>query len=179
MEPVVWNGARYFTLALNPEPWAIGPLDVRRRGNRVYPAIGQNAQLASFQEAVREEIGSGHTVMTGPMKLTFYFWRQRANYNSSNERSVRKHQADDTNMVKALEDALQGVLYANDRDTNDVRGVVVEQGPDVIGKIVIQIEPNSALPDIDLPPDVWAQLERIEQGQALPESDNTWRGPNG
>jgi hypothetical protein len=45
----------WYVVHVNPEPWAVGPLDLGRRGGKVYATMGQNQQLAAYQEAVREE----------------------------------------------------------------------------------------------------------------------------
>lgn len=131
---------RIFVLDINPQPWAIGPVGYARKGGSMSAYVGQNKQLHAFQEAVREEIGQ-QPMIEGQHMLRMYFWRNRAEYTTPNQRQHRKHEADVTNMVKSTEDALQGILFGNDRDTRRVMGEIVEQGPDVAGRIVIVIEP--------------------------------------
>lgn len=134
---------RWIVLHLNPEPWAVGPVQVGRSAGKMHGTIGRNAQLAAFQEAVREELGE-QPLLEGKVALELYFWRRRDAYKTDNEKMHRKHEADLTNLQKATEDALQGVLFANDRDVAAVRAVMVEQGPEVESKIVIGIEEISA-----------------------------------
>jgi hypothetical protein len=43
-------------------------------------------------------------------------------------------------MLKATEDACQGILFKNDRGNVAVRGFIVDQGPEVEGRVVIKVE---------------------------------------
>ena len=134
---------RWFVLDVNPEPWAVGPVGYARRSGKMSAYVGRNAQLEAFKEAVREGLGDGHKKIDGRVALQFFFWRNRADYKTPQSRTHRKHEADLTNLQKATEDALQGVLFDNDKDTNEVHAVLVEQGPDVKGRIVISIEESA------------------------------------
>jgi Holliday junction resolvase RusA-like endonuclease len=168
------GGYRWYALALNPEPWAVGPVDLGRKNGKVYGTIGRNQQLAAYQDAVREEIGDKQELVTGPVQLTFFFWRNRASYVTPSERTRQKGRADASNMGKALEDALQNVLFENDREVNDVRSVIVAQGPDVIPRILLRIKANTDPPEIidALPP---VALELLEEIHHRPdEADLTW-----
>lgn len=166
---------RWFVLDINPEPWAVGPLDLGRRNGKVYATMGQNQQLAAFQEAVREEIGEGHEVWEGAVKLTIYFWRNRADYRTAHDRIVRKNDADATNMGKATEDALQGLLFVNDRQNNDVRYVIVEQGPEVKGKIAICVEPSHVPFNLEIPRIVGEQIDALDDKiETTTEDRNAW-----
>lgn len=161
---------RWFFLELNPEPWAIGPVGYSRRGGKMSAYVGRNQQLAAFKEAVAEELGTGHEKVVGRVKLEFFFWRNRAEYTTPQARTHRKHEADVTNMQKALEDALQGVLFDNDKDTNDIHSRVVQQGPDVKPCIVLSIEPSPDEPDVHelLPQHILDKLDDLTDG-ALPD----------
>jgi Holliday junction resolvase RusA-like endonuclease len=102
--------------------------------------VGQNQQLNAYKEAVREELGE-QELQQGEHTLYLYFWRNRPEYTTAQARTHRKHEADLTNLQKATEDALQGVLFANDRDVKEVHSVLMAQGPDVEPAIVIGICP--------------------------------------
>lgn len=155
---------KWFVLDINPEPWAMGPVVVGRKNGRYTGNVGQNQQLAAYKEAVRDEIGHLQPLMVGKVKLQFLFWRNRADYQTARERSHRKHEADATNLQKALEDALQSILFVNDRDVNDIQSVLVEQGPDVHGRIAIGIEESPELPHAAaaLPKEVLLLLETMD-----------------
>lgn len=137
MSNMIW-----FHLPINPEPWAIGPVGYRRSGGKMGAYVGQNKQLNAFKEAVREEVASqwgGLPPLEGAIQLEIFFWRQRADYSTPAARVHRKHEADVTNMQKATEDALQGILFHNDRDNLDVHSRIIAQGPHDVGQIVIGI----------------------------------------
>ena len=120
----------YWVTGINPEPWTPGTAYRRGRG----AGIAKDGKLKAFQEALAEEFvhQNAHAVMQeGELSITFYFWRSSAHGN----------QADATNLQKATEDALQGVLYPNDRTNRDVRSIIMEQAPEVSPHILIQLEP--------------------------------------
>lgn len=141
------SGYHWFVLDVNPEPWAIGPLGVSRKSGKLIPYVGRNMQLHAYKEAIKEALGTEPGVwIEGKVQLRMYFWRQRAEYSTPQARTHRKHEADVTNLQKATEDALQGVLFKNDKDVNDIHSIMVEQGPNVRGKVVIGIKANQEMP---------------------------------
>lgn len=154
----------WHVLHLNPEPWTIGPLSVGRNGGKVFPRVGRHEGLYAYQQAVKEQISQDmfDPYPPGtPLKLSFFFWRQQATYVTPQARTHRKHEADVTNLQKALEDALQGVLYHNDKDVKDIRSVMIEQGPDVLPRICILIERFVTLDVGDIPNEAWDKLIAI------------------
>lgn len=159
---------RWFSLDVNPEPWAIGPVGYSRRGGKMSAYVGRNQQLDAYKEAVREALGS-QPLQDGTHIVHFFFWRNRAEYTTAQARTHRKHEADLTNLQKATEDALQGVLFANDRDVREVHSYLVDQGPEVTPRILIGIEPWSP-PCI--PADALALVINEEQ---LPFDDDSMR----
>jgi len=173
MESVEANGVRWFALSVNPEPWTVGPLNVGRKNGGLYPYMGAAQQLVAFQEAIREEFGEGHQKISGDVIVRFYFWRRQSTYETTAGRKHRKHQTDATNMQKALEDALQGILYENDRDVQDIRSVVMMQGPEVEPMIVISVEQGPTL-EI-LPREVYAMMERLENPVIEVDADQPYR----
>lgn len=144
---------KWFLLEVNPEPWAIGPVGYSRRGGKMSAYVGRNVQLDSYKEAIREEMTEqwdDAPMIEGKVRLRLLLWRRRDEYKTPQARTHRKHEADATNMQKALEDALQGICFANDRDVQDVRTIVVEQGPEVYGHILVGIEPCEGGLDTEL-----------------------------
>jgi Holliday junction resolvase RusA-like endonuclease len=146
-----------FYLDINPEPWAIGPVSVGRgAGGKMYPVVGRNQQLNAYQQAVKEAMLEQSQVSHEPTKdvkwqLHFGFWRQRADYTTPQARTHRKHEADVTNMQKATEDALQGILFTNDKDVKYVSSFEFEQSGITVPGIAIMAalleEPlNSVVP---------------------------------
>lgn len=176
MEPVKEiEGRRWFLLDVNPEPWAIGPVSVGRRGGKVYPIVGRNQQLDSYKQAIAEELGDEHEFIVGPIQLEFYFWRNLAEYKTPQARAHRKHEADATNLQKATEDALQGILFKNDKDVKDVRSVIVEQGSDTVGRVLFSIRQWDG--QYFLPPEIWEQINyppKVIQDLGALEDDLSW-----
>ena len=161
---------RWYVLHLNPEPWAIGTISYHR--------MTPNAGLQAYQEAVREELADEEQLPTGEYALKFYFWRQQATYLDMGDKRRQRNQADATNMQKGLEDALQGVLFENDRNVRSVHSVIVAQGPLIKPCIVIaaKLIDNEIQNAVDSLPDV--VFDEIIKPIVAPPSDNVWRGPN-
>lgn len=165
---------KWFLLEVNPEPWAIGDVSVGRKSGKLFPIVGRNAQLYNYQEAVKELLGDTPMLPPGKYKLEFYFWRQQAAYTSDKNRRVRKHEADATNLQKGLEDALQGILIANDRDVIDIHSTLVEQGPDVKPMVILGVQYiASDMSDaiFELPSAVYELLESMDDTQCQLELD--------
>jgi Holliday junction resolvase RusA-like endonuclease len=129
-----------YTLWLNPEPWAVGTISTGRKNGKIFSRMSPDPNLAAFQRAVKEELAGTKFLPEDYTQLTFYFWRQQATYLDSADRKRSRNQADSTNMQKGLEDALQGVLFANDRDVRSIRSVIMEQGPRATPCIVIEAQ---------------------------------------
>jgi Holliday junction resolvase RusA-like endonuclease len=119
----------YWITGINPEPWAIGT--PYRRGSKGL-GISPNGKLKAYQQAIREEfpLQNGHAaVQSGDLSIQFYFWRSSAHGNV----------ADATNLQKATEDALQGLLYDNDRSNLQVGSVIMQQTPATDPHILITV----------------------------------------
>lgn len=129
----------WFSLDVNPEPWAIGDLSVGRARGKVYPVVGRNHQLHNYKEAVKEAIGDPGVWFEGGIELFFCFNRRRDAYKTPQARGHRKHEADLTNLQKATEDALQGILFKNDKDVVKVTSQMVEQSEMARGYVLIGI----------------------------------------
>ncbi len=170
-------GEAWFALNLNPEPWAVGPLGVARRAGKMTPYMGRNQQLDAYKEAVRDELITRYpataTLYPPYYELDFYFWRNRADYEGEKKR-VRKNEVDATNMQKATEDALQGLLIENDRMVNRVQSVIVAQGPSVTGAVAFRLRwgvpEDKERPEI--PTDVVMLVDSFANRQ--PVDSNEW-----
>lgn len=149
---------QWFVLRLNAEPWAIGPVSVGRKAGKLFPMVGRNTQLAVFKDAVREELGN-QVMLTGKIGIQIFVWRRMDEYKTAQARTARKHEADATNLQKAIEDAIQGVLIHNDRDVQDISTTIVEQSPDVEPMIVIKIYKYDGFDPDRIPLHVWSAIE--------------------
>jgi Holliday junction resolvase RusA-like endonuclease len=143
----------YFIAGVNPEPWAVGTLGVRRQTTgKPTPYMAPNEQLVAYQKAIREELLSQNPpkpTSNVPNKLVFFFYRRLDEYQVGSK-TLRRHVADATNLQKALEDALQGILIDNDRNVTNITSIVVEQGPDTDPGVMILHEINPYPGAIDI-----------------------------
>lgn len=127
---------------INPEPWMAPDLSTLRRGGKTVPSATKKEALRSYQMAVKESVLDAYPEQPIPagesVWLRFFFWRQlELEPVGDAGRMRRRHRVDATNLQKSLEDALQGVLYENDRDVLWPNSFIVEQGPDVMPRIMI------------------------------------------
>lgn len=150
---------RWYTLWLNPEPWAVG---TAHRGG-----ISPNIGLVAYQNAVREALQDEPKLPPNFRRFEFRFWRRQDRYIDAADHIRQRNQADATNMQKSLEDALQGILFDNDRDVVDIRSIIVDQGVNVEPCILIRAMPSRPLEGYDDIPD--GLIQAIYNGR--PEVD--------
>lgn len=160
----------WYVIPLNPQPWAIGDVGVGRRNGGVYAYIGPNIQLQTYQQGVREAIVDG-LLVDYEVKITFYFWHKIESYQGEN-RKVTKNQVDATNMQKATEDALQGILMFNDRQVRSVRSEIVEQSETCEPMVVIKFEKYWGFDIDEIPKSIWDEIKMVDSPP--PPDDNVW-----
>ena len=122
----------YIVNGLNPQPWSVS-MKVKR------------GALDAYQRGLKEELVDqveGLWPPGVPIRLYFEFWRQLEDHLDYDRRRHILQLADATNLQKSTEDALQGVLFTNDRYVSDVHSRIRAQGVDVEPKIVIVIGPS-------------------------------------
>ena len=140
------NEEIWFDIAgINPEPWTSPEVSVGRKDGKMFPTVYKSPGLAAYQNAIREDLDYWHPnfpPIVGEVTLNFYFWRQLHDY-AGDRGKVRKHQADATNLQKALEDALQGILFANDRDVQTIKSQIMSQDSYTEPLILIQLIPGA------------------------------------
>ena len=129
-----------YALPVNPEPWVVGNAYVGRGGGKAFAKIAPDKTLKLYQEAVRAELEvQGAEMVEGKYALELYFFRQNAQYKDAAGRTRTRNTPDVTNMQKATEDALQGVLIGNDRDVVSVSSHLVAAGTDVDPMVVVHL----------------------------------------
>lgn len=133
----------YHLTGVNPHPWVAPNSSTGRRDGKIYTKHFTSESLKTFQNAVREELPlqNGHVELLPKdmsLKVTFYVCRE-LDVPEDHKRHAA-HWADSTNCQKALEDALQGIIYHNDKLNRDVRFVMVEQSNTTEGHIIIVVE---------------------------------------
>ena len=151
----------WYVLEINPEPWKVGPVSVGRKNGKIFPMVGRDQQLYNYQMALKDEfkrIYGEVTQLDRDMKftLTAYFWRNRAEYTTQAQREHRKHEADGTNLYKATEDAMQGVLYKNDLNNINGNWIMMDQGPEAKSLVVLKFDtaPSIISAYMEFPSDV-------------------------
>lgn len=119
---------------INPEPWSAGT--AYKRGPHAV-GIAKDGKLRAYQDALIDEFPVQNPNQTmldkndTKLDVSFYFWRQTA---------ANGAVADATNMQKATEDALQGLLYSNDRNNHKVSSTIMEQTPTTEPCIMIVVD---------------------------------------
>jgi Holliday junction resolvase RusA-like endonuclease len=148
---------------INPEPWEVGPVAWRTEpgtGRRV-PTIGPSARLVNYQKALKIELNRQIKIpvpATGLIRIEFFFWRRLdSTVRAVGQKSDAKI-SDATNMQKAAEDALQGILIVNDNQVKDLRSVIVDEGPDVQPGIILKIARISEYSPVTIGDDLLARF---------------------
>lgn len=139
---------------LNPEPWTSPEVGIGRRNGKPYPRFYSNEQMKNYKAAVQSEteaqLPPGWEPCDENVSLTLYFWRALEPYQTPQARRSRKHEADATNLQKATEDALQGVLFTNDKNVIHVESWIMEQEHHTEPLIVIEMTANPHRPAMTL-----------------------------
>lgn len=158
---------RFFVIGINAEPWAIGPLGLGRKAGKPYPFIGPNQKMQAYQEALREQLeGSG--VLDGEVEVNLYIWRKIETMTIAGGRNRKAKVADATNIQKATEDAIQGVLITNDRLVRRISTEVMQQDDKTEPCIVIQVRPYvGSTPEF--PDEIWDKVDSVA-GRPTPDT---------
>lgn len=164
---------RWFVVGVNAEPWAIGPITVGRKGKGHFPIVGRNQKLASYQEALAAEL-EGAGILEGEVEITLFIWRRLDNGLSFDGKKHRAHQADATNIQKATEDAIQGVLIQNDRNVRKVTTEIVEQNATVEPCVAIRTRPYEPFDPANVPEFIWPAIDRLQGVDVQPELIPDW-----
>jgi Holliday junction resolvase RusA-like endonuclease len=133
---------------INPEPWeAPGTAIGWGKGRKPYVQSVKSGRLEAYQLAIKECVEAAYPELLFPrgvpLRIQFFFTRQLDVYQSTaTGRTASRNVADATNMQKATEDALQGILLDNDRWVKTIESVILDEGPDVTPSIVIIVRPG-------------------------------------
>ncbi len=163
--PKVTGQHWYVIEGINPEPWTSPTVSMGRINGKIVPRVFKSAALTAYQESLAEAMVTTYPdlqAVSGPVCLEFFFWRQLVRYEGQRRRTT-KNRVDATNLQKACEDAMQGVLIENDREVVHVSSWVIEQTAETEPLIVISLTPQP-------PPPPWAtaadQLRRPKDDPA-------------
>jgi len=139
---------------MQPEPWKAPGAQVGRRKGGMFASLIKDGRLTAYQEAIKESLEGHELVMYKDdeyLRLEMFFWRKLEEYTPTLGRKSKRKWADATNMGKALEDALQGVLYRNDSKVVCPVPRIIEQGDDTRESILIVAQPMNPRSAVWLP----------------------------
>lgn len=131
-----------FVLPVNPVPWAVGTVYTGRKNGKIIGGISPDHTLVAYQEAVRDSLRpfAPERPFPGPYSLCFGFSRQLEQFVTEAGKHGQRNHADATNMQKATEDALQGLLIENDRDVIHVESDNYRQATTSIPFVAIMLK---------------------------------------
>lgn len=174
-----------FYIFTNPEPWRVPPMQPgwSKKTKKMIVKSGADTMLQAYQDEVRDVLHSQNAyMMEGKYRLDFYFHRTSESETSPN--SGKRSRSDATNMQKAIEDALQGVVIENDRDVVDVRSRVIQPAriipePFVVVRVEGEVSPID--PSADMVAEDWfdvnkfeAEFERTRGASSLASVEEEW-----
>lgn len=130
---------------INPVPWTAPIGSIARNKGKLYVQYHSDPALVAYQEGIREcilEAWPDHPKFPKdqPLFAAICFWRQLdVGTSSKSLRKIRAKRADRTNLLKAFEDALQGIFY--DDDVEIIQGpiAVVEQTAETKPQITVML----------------------------------------
>lgn len=147
------SGHWYVIHGVNPVPWTAPSVSVGRKkgGGGFYPRVYSAAELKNYKEAIREEVQERYDpdVLDGDIALSFYFWRH-IDLGTTGKKKISSKEADATNLQKSTEDALQGVLFKNDRQVKHAQSWIMAQTSDTEPMIVICVQQDFKMPQVDV-----------------------------
>jgi hypothetical protein len=134
MEDEVTDPKTIMIEGVNPVPWKAADVSLGKKGGRLVARGTKPLILDQYQEQIQDEISENYPNLeptSEESELWFWFWRSTAN----------GQPADATNLQKSLEDALQGMIFVNDRQIKKVHTTIMEQKPSTIPFIIISWAP--------------------------------------
>ena len=142
METPRYDNVVAIALPLNPEPWAMGKIQVITAGKRPFPKVAPDKTMKTYEDGLKAELEVlGYSPLPGPLySIRFSFSRQLAQYTTASGKTSTRNHADVTNMQKSTEDAIQGVLLRNDRDVVRVESrLISEQRVTAYPYVVVEV----------------------------------------
>lgn len=153
---------------INPVPWKSPHFNaIRTKNGRYISVAAKNHEVANYKEAIQDALKKASVQMLAPpYDIKFWFYRQTGKHDNV---------ADATNMQKATEDALQGVLIDNDRDVITIVSNVMEICSEVPEPCVVIEVSGNACRSSSPPPAVLNAIAAARAGSSRAEAaDNSW-----
>lgn len=150
-----------------------------KKTGKLIVVSGRDELVASYQEEIRDELSrQGAYLMDPGYKIEFFFHRIKETVNTGSGRRNTRSTSDATNMQKAIEDAMQGVVITNDTHTVDIHSRIVPSDsmtsePFVFVRVTGEYKMTSAnLFTSYFNQDVLTSA--LAERDSLVEDDNTW-----
>lgn len=140
--PLKADGRLWYVLNLNPVPWTAGEVAfASKEGGKRRTYMRPSKDLKNYQQAIKDEMEEWLTIpFASEIDVLFVFSRSLDEIVRGGARKSRVHQADATNMQKATEDALQGILFPNDNQNRVVHSIIYEQEADIEPYVAIGVK---------------------------------------
>lgn len=148
MSKVYW----YVIRGVNPIPWTSPTVTVGRRKGQYKPQVYSSAELKNYKAALAEEFERAYPdapLIEDEIGVTFFFWRH-IDVGTTGSNRTRSNEADATNLQKSTEDALQGVLFKNDRQVVHGASWIMGQSEETEPMIVVRVEWHPKRPKVDV-----------------------------
>lgn len=135
-----------FIKDVNPEPWTVPDLGLGRKKGGFFPIATTKPIQRAYQDAIKESVQAalpdGYVMIPKETRISLRIvvFRQLDSYETQTGRRMHRHEADATNIQKATEDALQGILFENDVQCAKSSCEIVRQETDQTPGIYITIE---------------------------------------
>jgi Holliday junction resolvase RusA-like endonuclease len=145
---------------INPVPWTSPTVAVGKKNGKAYPQVYSSAELKGYKEAIKEHFQEKYPdfePIEDEVALRFFLYRRLDSLERGTKRKSRGSVADATNMQKATEDALQGLLFVNDIQVVHAETWVMAQHADVEPCIVVNLIWHPERPE--LPDNVQAVVD--------------------
>lgn len=142
----------YVIPGINPTPWTSPTVSVGRKNGKPYPQVYSSAELKNYKTAIADEVRERYPdaeVIEDEIALRLFFWRRVELLDRGGGKARRRgNVADATNMQKATEDALQGVLFKNDRQVVHAESWVMAQHDAVEPLVVVEVVWHPERPEL-------------------------------
>lgn len=151
---------------IQPEPWEAAQASTGRRKGKLFVQHYSPEAMVQYKDALAKEFiqqyGKPCEDPNFPPvnRIQFYFWREVVRYETPTGKIQTGNVADATNLQKSTEDALQGILYPNDRTNFHVSSAIVAQAFGVLPGIMIVAD---HVEDINAEL-AWANAARVSMG---------------
>jgi len=135
---------RYLIPGVNPVPWKAPINTVQRRGSKSFCQSRKHPDTDAYQQQLIDRFSVLYPDVESlgkewDVELTITFWRDLTPFKRSDGRTGRARKADVSNMVKSTEDALQGILFDNDRQVQSASGIIAHQAMDIEPLLLIEL----------------------------------------